>query len=147
MQHHRRAEGFGLAHDVQERPLGQIGHAVQLAHESLEAQSAALPHGAQVFEVVDVQAAQLPEIHHRARVDVGGFLLQNLSRVDERLAPVMVDHRGDAAPGSRLGARRPVFPVREAGVHHVHVLIHHTRQVKNVPLRRFRAQHSSRLFA
>ena len=115
-------------HDVEQHPFGQVGHAVQLAHEALEAQRAALPHGAQVREVVDVETAQLPEIHHRARVDVGRLVFENLPRVDERVAPVVVDHGGDAAPGRRLGARRPVFPVREARVHHVDVLIHHARQ-------------------
>ena len=128
VQHHRAAEGFDLAHDVEQHPLGEVRHAVQIAHEALEAQRAALPHGAQVFEVVDVEAAELAEIHHRARVDVGGLVFENLPRVDERVAPVMVDHGGDASPGRRLGARRPVLPVREARVHHVHVLIHHARQ-------------------
>ena len=128
MQHHRAAEGFDLAHDVEQNALGEVRHAVQVAHEALEAQRAALPHGAQVFEVVDVETAQLPEVHHRARVDVCRLVLQDLPRVDERVAPVVVDHGGDAAPRRRLGARRPVLPVREARVHHVHVLIHHARQ-------------------
>ena len=51
VQHHRAAEGFHLAHDVEQYALGEVGHAVQVAHEALEAQRAALPHGAQVLQV------------------------------------------------------------------------------------------------